>query len=173
LLKKFREQESDFSERFKIAQASDDAEAASRCAHTLKGVAGNVGATEVQQHAAALEIACHDNTATEEIDSQLESVVSALVIVMAGLAQLENNQAPDPKAQPETAIAEKPDDLIKQLRALLEDDDTQAAELLEELKQLSGLGTSGNELAALESAIADYDFDAALEALDKLEALLG
>ena len=64
------------------------------------------------------------------------------------------------------------DDLMKKLRALLEDDDTEAAELLVELAGLPGAKAYRGDLAMLESALAEYDFDIALEILDKLEKVL-
>jgi hypothetical protein len=55
------------------------------------------------------------------------------------------------------------------LRALLEEDDAEAADLVEELQSLAG--TTTNDLKALSSAIADYDFDTALAALAALGEL--
>ena len=49
LLIKFRGSEADFVEQFREAQTSYDPEAANPCAHTLKGVVGNIGATDVQE----------------------------------------------------------------------------------------------------------------------------
>jgi two-component system sensor histidine kinase/response regulator len=169
LLNKFRDQESDFEARFKEAQAEKDAEALSRSAHTLKGVAGNIGASAVQQTAAALEIACHGEATAEEIEILLKSVASELAVVIEGLAVLEQSQFSGTQGASTAAAPARLDDLIKQLRALLEDDDTEAAELLEQIKDMPVSAGQSAELEALASNIADYDFDAALEALDKFE----
>lgn len=54
LLDKFYQSQFDFLEQFKQArQSDDDPEAATRAAHTLKGVAGNIGAGALQQAAEA------------------------------------------------------------------------------------------------------------------------
>ncbi len=165
LLIKFRDSESDFAGQFKAAQGDDDPQAASRCAHTLKGVAGNIGASAVQQTAAALELACYEGETPETLAQLLSHVVTALENVLPGLMQLEQVSA----APAETDVADPQalSALLLRLRALLEEDDAEAADLVEELESLAG--ATASDLKALSGAIADYDFDAALTALGELE----
>jgi polar amino acid transport system substrate-binding protein len=169
LLLKFRVSELDFVEQFRQALTDTDLEAAQRYAHTLKGVAGNIGAKDVQQAAAALESACREDRASEEIEQLLDTVDAALSPMLAGLSVLE---------QPETAAStrevdpEKRDALLSQLRDLLEDDDTDACEVIEELEPLSGTGDHATVLQRLSTAIGEYDFDQALTELDTLESIL-
>lgn len=169
LLHKFRDQESGFEARFKAAQVDENAEVLSRSAHTLKGVAGNIGASAVQQTAAALEIACLGEALAEEVDMLLKALVSELAVVIEGLSVLEQNQSSGVQGESTATARAKLGDLIKQLRALLEDDDTEAAELVGQIKDMPVFAARSAELETLASAIADYDFDAALEALDKFE----
>jgi polar amino acid transport system substrate-binding protein len=169
LLLKFRSSEVDFIEQFRQALTDADMESARRYAHTLKGVAGNVGAEKVQQAAAALESACKKNTIPEKIDQLLESVAAALSPMLAGLSVLEQ---PGTATQPQAVDPEKRHALLTQLRALVEDDDTDATEVIEELEELAGTGEHTSVLQQLSTAIGEYDFDHALGELDKLESIL-
>ena len=169
LLIKFHDSEVNFLEQFREAQANDDPEAATRYAHTLKGVAGNIGAKDVQNTAKALELACKENRDTEEIEPLLEKVASALSLVLTGLAALEQAVTKQP-VQVEALDPEKLKSLLDRLRALLEDDDTDATELVEELEELPGIEAHASALKRLSKAIDEYDFDEALEGLDKLES---
>jgi two-component system sensor histidine kinase/response regulator len=89
LLLRFRDGQADFAARFATALEDADPEAATRAAHSLKGVAGNVGAVGVQQAAAALEAVCQAGHGGAELDTARAAVDRALDEVMAGLAALE------------------------------------------------------------------------------------
>ncbi len=166
LLLKFRDSETDFVEQFRKAQIDDDPQAASRHAHTLKGVAGNIGAKDVQRAAEALEFACRENMASDEIDLLLNNVASALSPMLAGLTVLEQEKT---SVQIEALDQEKIKPILDRLRALLEDDDADATEVVEELLEVSGTGAFAIGLKQLSKAIGEYDFDRALEELDNLE----
>ena len=60
--------------------------------------------------------------------------------------------------------------LLNQLRELLEDDDTDSPEIVEALEELPGIDVHRDALKRLSKAINEYDFEQALEELDKLEA---
>jgi polar amino acid transport system substrate-binding protein len=168
LLLKFRDSEADFVDTFRKALTDKDMEAAQRYAHTLKGVAGNIGAEEVQQAAAALELACKENTPLDEIDPLLVNVAAALSPMLAGLSVLEQ-----PETVTQTAIIDpdKRNALLAQLRALLEDDDTDATEVIEELQEFAKTEVQVNVLQRLSMAIGEYDFEQALAELDTLESI--
>jgi signal transduction histidine kinase/DNA-binding response OmpR family regulator/HPt (histidine-containing phosphotransfer) domain-containing protein len=167
LLLKFRDSEANFAGEFRKAVADADPQAACRYAHTLKGVAGNIGAEEVQRTAEALEFACSENKVPSEIDRLLENVVLALSPVLEGLTALEH------KATAKQVKALDPEQLksiMDRLRALLEDDDADATEVVEELLEVSATGAHTIALKQLAKAIGEYDFDQALEELANLES---
>jgi signal transduction histidine kinase/DNA-binding response OmpR family regulator/HPt (histidine-containing phosphotransfer) domain-containing protein len=168
LLIKFRHGQADFVEQFREAQQSDDPQAATRCAHTLKGVAGNIAAADVQKAAEALEFACKENKESDEIDRLMESVSQALSPVMAGLETLTETAVSSQKSV-ETLNPEKFQSLLMQLRELLEEDDTDSAEIIESLEDLPGIELYLSELKRLSKAVGEYDFEMALEELHKLE----
>ncbi|MCP5305305.1 MAG: response regulator [Chromatiaceae bacterium] len=85
LLLMFQERYADFEKLFRIAQDDDDPEAAVRLAHTIKGIASNIGAEDLRRYAHALETACRTD---EGIESALSDVRSALDEIIPGIAAL-------------------------------------------------------------------------------------
>ena len=88
LLSMFLQGQSDFCERFDAARVAADPTAAHRCAHSLKGEAGNIGAKAVVAAAAELEGACSDQAPPDRLDELRDRVVAELKPVLAGLAKL-------------------------------------------------------------------------------------
>ena len=170
LLTKFCDNQRNFEAEFRKARTDDDSTAATRCAHTLKGVAGNIGASGVQKKAQKLESACGDNKPEAEIESLLLEVISELLPVINGLEVLDKT-----KDEPTTVVdfnMSVVESLMSELKDLLEDDDTDAAEVINKL--MNHLKGSENEqkLALIEEAIAEYNFETALEELSQMEKLL-
>ncbi|MCK5191597.1 MAG: response regulator, partial [Methylococcales bacterium] len=89
LLLKFLQSQLNFSEQFLAAQQSDDPEAATRMAHTLKGVAGNIGAKQIQIVAETLETACKQDEDKAIIEAALKIVEESLSPVLQSLTQLQ------------------------------------------------------------------------------------
>ncbi len=168
LLIKFLHAEADFVEQFREAQQSEDPQAATRCAHTLKGVAGNIAAAEVQKAAEALEFACKENKPADKIERLIENVTLTLSPVLEGLETIPATAASSKKPV-ETLNPEKFQSLLLQLRELLEDDDTDSSDIIETLEDLPGIEFYLSEIKRLSKAVDEYDFEMALEELDKLE----
>ncbi len=85
LLRRFRDEHADFPARFRTA-FGDDIQTAARTAHSLKGVAGNLGISGVQAAAAALETACKQQAG--DIDQRFYAVCHELEVVINGLKTL-------------------------------------------------------------------------------------
>ncbi len=169
LLIKFRDTESNFVEQFREAQASDDAEEATRCAHTLKGVAGNISAIAVQESANELEAACKEGRSAKEIDQLLNAVDATLSPVIAELSVLKSVDGEGRGAvETESLDTEQFNLLLGKLRLLLEDDATAASEVLDELHELSGISVHASALKRMSKAVDEYDFEQALQELDNL-----
>jgi len=165
LLVKFRNNYASFSSDFKNAKNSNDAQAALRQAHTLKGIAGNIGATQIQQAAAALEQAC--NSDQQDVDELLQHVVDALDPVVKALAVLDNTMTS--AAENDTFDKEQVNALLIRLRELLEDDDADAMDIIDELDELPALAIDQRQLTQLSRMVGEYDFEASLEILSQLE----
>jgi CheY-like chemotaxis protein len=170
LLSKFRESNAGFAEAFRQAQTGGDASAPARAAHTLKGTAGNIGAKGVQSSAGELEQACLSGASPEKVDALLAKTLAELGPVMEGLkgvgvaAADANGAAPTPG----NTDSDRLGPLMERLGKLLADSDTEAGEVADELTE----AVRGTPLAAglkkLSDAVAQFDFDTALEALRKL-----
>ncbi len=194
LLIKFRDSQADFAAHFARARQDADPEAATRCAHSLKGIAGSLGAKGVQAAAHELEAACRHQRPAPLIDDLLGRTLAALDPVIAGLRQFgpklplaaapwagsapsgagspvteplatEPSVTHPPGPKPPTPDQARIGALLARLRALLADSDCEAGDVLEELlEQVQGTPLQAM-LAKVEAAVADFDFDAALAAL--------
>ncbi|WPD22902.1 MAG: ATP-binding protein [Candidatus Electrothrix scaldis] len=83
----FRKDQGSFAQQFQDAQAGEDPAAPTRLAHTLKGIAGTVGATRLQEEALQLEMLCREEGQVQEQarDEQFRKVVKELDAVFAEL----------------------------------------------------------------------------------------
>jgi two-component system sensor histidine kinase/response regulator len=101
LLRQFAEQQGPSVKQITDALAQGDAALAERLAHTLKGVAGNIGAKPVQAAAGTLERLIRERAAAADMESALRQVAAALDPL---LAQLRNSlPSPEPKATTQTS----------------------------------------------------------------------
>ncbi len=160
--------------------AAGELSRAERMAHTLKGVAGTLGATDLQQAAAALEAALRQGL-SPTLPQQMTLMRAALQPLMADLTQWAADQgllvAPSPRAEHSapaaTTVAAPPtvdpaavEAALEELDALLVDFSPEATERAEALARLLGPGApTAEELVQLASA---FDFDAARGALQRL-----
>jgi PAS domain S-box-containing protein len=175
LLHRFLSGQSDVPERVAQALAANDRATAERLAHTLKGVAGQIGATAAQEAADALEAALHSGSPASALAPLQEKVASCLTPLINGLHQAlatHTTQATESAEGANTATSslaaalppEQLQQLYQQLQTLLADDDAQVVDLLNQhagaLQQ--GLGPA---YGTIHRAVSDYDFGVALEAL--------
>jgi len=84
LLVLFYNNQKDFISDFRVARESPDKRAATRLAHSLKGIAASVGVDTIAQAAKELELACAQNL-EDAIDVQLKCIELDLGRVMAEL----------------------------------------------------------------------------------------
>ena len=168
LLGWFYEDKREFAEEFHAAQQSDDPVAATRAAHTLKGIAGNIGATAIQQAAQRLESLCEQSGTAEEIASALHHVLGELNPVIEVLSRFLGNTPDSPNRLDEQSTeATDPQQItlqVEKLRALLEEDDPDALEQVAELAKLM----PQQNLTTLKEAVKGLDFEAALIALNEI-----
>jgi PAS domain S-box-containing protein len=78
-----------FEADFAAARSSSDAGAAARLAHTLKAVAGSLGAAGLYRDAGALEAACLANEEAVLVERLAGTVMASLAVVLAGLERLQ------------------------------------------------------------------------------------
>jgi two-component system sensor histidine kinase/response regulator len=90
LLLKFNDSQQNFKLEFLEAQNENDPDAASRVAHTLKGLAANLGMRDVHRAASSLEMACIQNA--DNTDELLDVVISKLETLFDSLETLRQEQ---------------------------------------------------------------------------------
>ncbi|MFD2110516.1 PAS domain S-box protein [Thiorhodococcus fuscus] len=165
LLVRFYERQRGFAEQFEAARQANDAEGTTLLAQTLKGLAGTIGAHDVQVAAHALELACANSQDVETIDRRFTDTLAALTPVLAGLASLAPSIKDGSRAIDRAALAP----LLARLKTLVNDNDTDAAELIDALDPLLSETAHSEHLRSIVDAIEKYDFETALAALTRLE----
>ncbi len=159
LLEQFAAKHANAAAEITEALRSGDRPLAERLAHTIKGVAGNIGIGAIQAAAGTVEKAIHDeDPAVPQLLIALEAVLGPQVqSILAAIGQA----APAPVAtQPfDAQIATAA--CIK-LKSLIIDNDGDAADAVQLVADALTGSVDAQRLAALRSSIDDFDFDAAL-----------
>jgi two-component system sensor histidine kinase/response regulator len=171
LLGMFRDGQRDFVERFQAAQKNGDMKTLKRIAHTLKGVAGNVGAKKVQEVALKLERDCEEHRPETEIEVRLEKVEQALLPVIASLDELDASHGETTDGAADASPYELKEQL-KDLAQLLIRSDTIALDFVEPMPDQPGAQAYSFQLTELKEKIHNYEFDAALELIGNLTETL-
>jgi len=133
LLRQFAEQQGPAVAQITEALAKGDVALAERLAHTLKGVAGNIGAKSVQTPAAALEKAIRAKDTASQISTAQQQVAAALGQLIAGLKTSLSSDLP-PTVAPSPAAPVNPAESREsaaQLAKLLAEFDPGAADFIE------------------------------------------
>jgi HPt (histidine-containing phosphotransfer) domain-containing protein len=134
LLRQFVEQQGPTVGEITAALASGDVALAERLAHTLKGVAGNIGAKSVQSAAGALEKHIRAKAAAGEVDSVKQEVAAALDLLVAQIrAALNSAPSETPPQTPVASVAspEQSREAAGKLIKLLSEFDPGAADFIE------------------------------------------
>ena len=162
------------------ALARDDWTQAQRLAHTLKGVAANIGATALQVNASALESSIAQRAPRAEIQTQLAATEGLLVALVGALrlalqknanANADTSSGTDPAgAAAVSASVDMPKvrSVCKSLMKLLADDDAAATEVFETHSELLRAALGG-AYVVVENGIHNFEF---ATAMTEIEAFL-
>jgi PAS domain S-box-containing protein len=167
LLIRFAETQADFSVEINESLQNGDIEAVSRQAHTLKGVAANIGATKIQELAAELESGIQE----EQALAMQRHLINALGSVLAvTVTDIRNKLVLAPVVSEIPLSNEVLKEELLQLRALLADDDTDAVDMIEEIQRhMEGAPDLQEVVRSMAEMVRDYDFESALTLLEQLE----
>ncbi len=174
LLRNFAEKWSDIPVRMKDAMTRSETEQLRSLAHTLKGVAGNLSAFELQNAAAELEAVLQRDQAREtrisaEIETNIRDMEAAWARIIQSLKHLEGseNEVSDTGNERRLSIDElKP--MLMTLSEALEAYDPDAEYLMEPLiRHLAHLDVEA-ERRKLEIQVAQFDFRNARETFRKI-----
>ena len=170
LLLKFRQSQADAAQEIRQALAAGDRQRAERIAHTIKGIAGSIGAKELQATAAAIEQRVRDaNPAHTQTDlSAFETALRRVVVSIGNLGELETAS---PCSQPISDLS-KLLPKLSELELLLKNDDFDARNILEELLPYFQKTPHAGLFEVLTKKVAGYDFEAALAEFQIIKAAI-
>jgi CheY-like chemotaxis protein len=169
LLMQFAAKQTEAGSQILAAIESGDNKLAERIAHTVKGVAGNVGLKKVCTVAEKLERAIHDSH--QGVSAVLEEFTRMVDCQVQAIQQAMSDVIPDrqpkgksiPGFDPRAASA-----AVAHLRALLESSDSDAVEAFLTLEIVLVGICDTRRLSAVGTAISEFDFDSARMKLDEL-----
>ncbi|MBI4891644.1 MAG: response regulator, partial [Acidobacteria bacterium] len=172
LLEQFAGKQAGSAEEIAAAFNSGDLLLAERLAHTLKGVAGNIGMRGVQDRAAALEKSIKERRPAmhgdlEQLRSVLEPQISAIREALERSVARGGDAVKaefDPVAATSAAM---------RLRELLLANDGDSAEAAQALAAALGSQVDASLAKSLDAAIAEFDFESALRRLDEIARAAG
>ena len=164
LLRQFGQHQADASQRIAAAMAAGDAATAERIAHTVKGVAGNLGFGALQSAAEQAETALRGGAPAKGPLTRLEAELARALAALHDALEPAPDEAVTGAASPEHAA---------RLAALLAAGDGEAIDYLQ--ARAGGLRPlfAGADYAAFERDVQSFDFDAALARLRQAAAARG
>lgn len=163
LLRKVAENHSGFIAEFDAATDTGDWETAQRLAHSLKGVAGNIGAESLQSACMALEALAKDHQTDAE---SREAAKYELERVLGSIATLESID--DDAHHIHHVDSVKLTDVLSTLLQQINEFDTSAQETLGNNRDILSNGKLKPLSRSLDKALGAYDFDAARTVVEKM-----
>jgi PAS domain S-box-containing protein len=173
LLLQFAAQQGGSNVRISAAIESGDRILAERIAHTVKGVAGNIGLRQVSTAAERLEKAIREGdpaapASLEEFAALLGRQVQIICQALPGVELMPPSGGPRGAFDTQAASAE-----IARLRSLLESSDGEAGEVFLTLENLLVGTVEQSKLDDLRAAINEFGFQAALLKLNAIAQQCG
>jgi two-component system sensor histidine kinase/response regulator len=176
MILRFGETQAEVMDRIKKAMESNDAEAATREAHTVKGLAGNIGATPMAERAALVEGMLKRGETGElaaALDAMEVELGSLLGRIGAAIGEPERATTTAPGLSPASVNKDALGTELRQLAALLSDLDSGAGTVADGLAdRLTALG-QGEAAKVLLKQVTEFDYDAARVCLAETARALG
>jgi two-component system sensor histidine kinase/response regulator len=159
----------DFMERLHAAVAQGEKALAHRLVHTLKGVAGTVGAAGLRQAAEQLENVWKGEQVADwpALSGRLQE---NLALVLSGLAEWQRHLPLQGRPKPEGGALDRSALLtqLQRLEGMIEEGDADACGLVEQLRQQGGSDRIMAELQSLAAQVVEYEFEEALQSVRRL-----
>jgi CheY-like chemotaxis protein len=161
LLRQFTEQQGPAVGQIDSALAAGDASLAERLAHTLKGVAGNIGARLVHSAAGALEKLIRERAESQALEPaklQVAAVLDPLVAQLRAALASSALVVPGAPAAPAVVNPAQSREAAAQLSKLLSEFDPGAVEFIEANHQVLRPLFPGEALSQFEQLVQGYSF---------------
>lgn len=139
------------------ALSCEDKETRKRNIHTLKGVSGNIGANELHQLSSELEQDLDNQELYTRLLSKLASLVAAIDSSFTELQEKATNS--------EVVSSDYDADKFNQLVNAIEQSETEAVSMINQLDSGAQIGLSSGELSELARAVEEFDFERGLAIL--------
>jgi two-component system sensor histidine kinase/response regulator len=167
-LRQFTSRQGGTAESIRALIDKGDMNEAMRLAHSLKSVAGNLGARGLSEASREVEYALRDG---REPGAAMEVLGRALAEVVEGLERWELALGKQPRSSRAAVDPVRLAERLDELEKLLRESDTESVAIIEELAE------GGRPAAAVLSRMRDqaesYDFEAVLSGLEDLRRILG
>jgi PAS domain S-box-containing protein len=165
LLRKFAESQKDIPEKIRNALDSGDLELATRLAHTLKGVSGNLGAALLYTDATQLEDCLRKNEPREDNLTILEQHMKETLVEISGMVTETTSRKKKRKISAVQKTETSSKITLQTLSELIEAYDTEAVDFVNQNQEeiICLLGRENYEL--LERSLDAYNFSEALRCL--------
>ncbi|MGL1932312.1 MAG: transporter substrate-binding domain-containing protein [Desulfotalea sp.] len=162
ILLKVGSSQADFTSKYQQAIDNNDWELAERLAHTLKGLAGNIGAGKLQKEVTVLESLANeqqfDSTQIALTEKKLDEILSSI-----GTLGQANTRQDNTMVNP-VLLKE----VLELLKAQIDEYDTNASDTLEQHYALLSTGILAPLSKTLEGALNGYDFDTAKQVVEEM-----
>ena len=165
LLQKYVAGQSGTMAQIRQALAQGDRDTAIRLTHTTKGVSGNIGATEVQRLADALDRALKSGEPLEAVALKVDLLEQRQQALLAAIAAQLPQQTAAPAAGSLVIDQAELTEVTQRLRHLLEDMDSEASEWIKTHGELLA-SAYPDRVQAIQEALDGFDFDVAVQQLD-------
>ena len=158
----------DAGAQISTALKSGDRQLAERIAHTVKGVAGNIGIVGIQTAAQRLEKAIREGQ--DGVAELLSAFATSMTVQVRAIEQSLRNSAPAPTEAKSKAPfdGEAAAVAVARLKSLLEASDGDAEQAFRALQETVAGAVQKSQLDALGTSINDFDFETALRKLDEI-----
>ncbi|MCL1988673.1 MAG: ATP-binding protein [Firmicutes bacterium] len=154
LLKEFARSQRHIILDIRQALSKDDLLSCRRIAHTLKGLANTIHETELAKTAGYLEVLFEQNKSGAEVAEKIDLMERQLAAVIATIPKEETHTNTEP-------ITENINELLLELRALLEESNADSLDLIKKLDNVP-------QACTLIQKVNNFDFENALLDLDIL-----
>jgi len=160
LLESFASQQADAVERIASAIQQGDRPSAERLAHSLRGVAANLGMSALAADAEALEMAIRQG---DDALAALDALRGSLPLALRACEAMAQTSA-----SPGSPAVALDDTAFRRLLDLLAEGDAEAEPAFEALREPLRSRLGGERFRLVARAISQFEFDAALQALKSL-----
>jgi PAS domain S-box-containing protein len=171
MLRRFVQGQRGIDRALEEAEQTGDAQRAERLMHTLRSVAGNIGAAGLAEQALALEQSLRAGESAMLREPLRDAMALSLSVLLRGLQEwIDATRALNEAAVPPGPDALPPDQAAGALAALLRRDDPAALDCLQRHRAVLQ-ARLGDEFDTLERVTRDFEFEQALALLDRLGPL--